>query len=206
MTQYEAPLHFPPADIVEQFSQMSEACSPLRVLDAGCGIGRNALFLAEQGHRVVAMNLDLGELRAFKDGLDRFAFSGSIACVAGDVRRPPFGAPDSEPLFDVSLVNEVLHFMTKRQSWKALATVRQLTCEGGFNVVSGYVVRPGTANRKNTDHCFHPDELGDIYASQGWKVRHYSEMYYPNQYSGPANIKEHIFSRAKLIAQKPKNY
>ncbi|MET1033415.1 MAG: class I SAM-dependent methyltransferase [Candidatus Saccharimonadales bacterium] len=197
MSQYEVPIQIPPVDIVRQFYDMQEMSSDAVVLDAGCGSGRNSLFLAEAGYRMITMSNSVSELRAIDQKARDKQLAGSIACVAGDVRHLPF-----DPVFDAVLINEVLHFMTKNQSSEALKTAQGLTVPGGFNIISGYVVKPGTANLKNTANCLHPAELSTIYAQSGWRIHTYSEQYHPNQYVGQGRVKELISSRAKIIAQK----
>lgn len=74
-----------------------------RVLDAGCGTGRNLVYLAACGLPVVGVDLDderLAEARA------RFAGQPGVRFERGDLGDLPF----DDASFDVVLCNAVLHF------------------------------------------------------------------------------------------------
>ena len=168
------------------------------VLDAGCGPGRNSIYLAQQGHAVVGVTNNAEEVGVATALARKAGVATACTFVEGDVRRLP-----SLGTFDVVLFNEV-QFFAKSVLHRVMASLRALTRQGGLNVVSGYVVRPGTANAANTEHYFAPQELRLDYEEAGWNVLFYDENYYPNQYTGSgAAVREHIFSRARLLASRP---
>ena len=53
-------------DLFNQFDQQDA-----RVLDVGCGQGRDALFIARKGHRVVCMGIFANGIRDLKDAASR---------------------------------------------------------------------------------------------------------------------------------------
>ena len=197
MTQQELLISLPPSPVIRRFSDMLQPDVSRTVLDAGCGTGRNSLHLAKQGHDVCGVSAAHEELLAARELLGRLgSIAGRCSFVNADVRHLPFRQP-----FDIALSNEVLHLMSKTDSRHALAELRSLTKQGGLNVVSGYVVRPETANVRNTAACFAPNELRDAYLEADWQVLDYDEQYRPNQYVGTAK-REIISSVATVIAQR----
>lgn len=79
--------------------------SNARILDAGCGTGQLANFLALQKDRqVIGADLSLGSLREAKQFKDRCAIANA-AFVQMNLFRPPF----RKAVFDVVIAHSVLH-------------------------------------------------------------------------------------------------
>ena len=106
--------------------------APLRVLDLGCGQGRDALLFARAGHAVVGIDVSsvgIGQLRdvAAREGLD-------IDARVADVAAGDWGGP-----FDVVLLDRVLHMLaTEEARAGVLARARDAVAPGGYVVVSEY--------------------------------------------------------------------
>ena len=78
----------------------------LRVLDVGCGQGRDALFIARLGHRVVGVDISENGIRDLSAaaGRENLAVEGVVADITA--YRP-------EGVFDVILVDRTLHMLPK---------------------------------------------------------------------------------------------
>jgi tellurite methyltransferase len=116
----------PSSEIVELAGVMPE---PADVLDLGCGDGRNALYLAEQGHLVTAV--DVSEAAIHK--LSRSAQEASISINAEiqDMRRYDF-----QQDFDLIIAHGSLHLIP-RPDWATLiARIKKHTRAGGHNIVA----------------------------------------------------------------------
>src|SRR3984957_15234527 len=111
----------------------------MRILDAGCGYGRNLVHLLRQGCEVFALDADHGgvdHLRqlsaALSTGLPRENFQ------VGAIERIPF--PDA--FADVVLCNSVLHFARDedhfrtmlRELWRVLKPGGMLFCRLGSRI------------------------------------------------------------------------
>ncbi len=143
------------------------------------------------------MDSNFEDLRAAQSALVELGtVVGTCHFVRGDLRALPLRQP-----FDVVLSNEVLHLMNKTESRQALVRMRELTKQGGVDVISGYVVRPGTATTRNNARCLAPGELRADYDHPGWTILHYGEDYKPNQYIG-SERREIISSIARIVAQR----
>lgn len=111
----------------------------MRVLDAGCGYGRNLVHLLREGCEIFALDAD-------PDGVDHVRqLSASLATglpaenfQVGMIERMPF--PDS--LADVVLCNSVLHFARDerhfsamlRELWRVLKPGGLLFCRLGSRI------------------------------------------------------------------------
>lgn len=194
MTQSRLPIPLPPAEIVRRAGELLEPGVPRTVLDAGMGTGRNSLYLARLGHIVTGISHDETEVIAARELAEQQGVADHCKFQQHDIRIPlPPGS------FDVVLLNEVTHFFRKPTGNQILNSIRRRTVQGGLNVVSGYLVEPGTANATNTDRCFAPDELLDNYLAAGWTPLHYNENWLPIQHTS----REIISSQATLIAERP---
>jgi SAM-dependent methyltransferase len=194
MTQASIPVPLPPSDIVRRLGEMLETGVPRTVLDVGMGEGRNSLHVARMGHMVTGITKDPEEIAVATQLAERQGIADLCNFQQGDVRTPRPG------MFDIALSNEVVHLLPKKAGGVVLSLMRGQTRQGGLNIVSGYLVEPGTANITNTERCFAPGELRTIYQRAGWQELYYEEEILPITHVGN---KENIFSRAKIIAQRP---
>ncbi|MEO6513604.1 MAG: class I SAM-dependent methyltransferase [Candidatus Saccharimonadales bacterium] len=189
----ELPLSFPPSPFVREAAGILQHES-LTILDAGACTGRNSVYMAQLGHRVVALTSEKSEALAGAQLVRSMSVEGDCNFVVGDIRRLGLAA-----VFDVVMANEVFHMMTKQQSYASLAELRGLTKPGGVHVVSGYVVSPREANEQNGRHCFRPQELLNNYQDADWQIVTYQE--------DPSRVFEHggrqrVDSLARIVAIK----
>lgn len=82
---------------VKEFSRNLEGTR--KILDAGCGNGRDAAYLMSQGHEVVGLD--------FSRRLLRLAQARNVKCVLAELTRLPFRTSS----FDAALCNATLHHL-----------------------------------------------------------------------------------------------
>ncbi len=93
----------PPTQVFVDFFKALER-PPLRVLDLGCGQGRDALFIARAGHSVVGVDLSPAGIR----DMTRAARAEGLE-VTGIVADITTFSP--EGLFDIVLIDRTLHML-----------------------------------------------------------------------------------------------
>ena len=82
---------------------------PLRILDAGSGIGRNALYLAKQGHQVVAFDFAESALTQLRRSAAASGLERQISIVSGSLEQ---NLPFKHGSFDLVLDSYVsCHFL-----------------------------------------------------------------------------------------------
>ena len=112
---------------VDHFESLEKA--ELRVLDVGCGQGRDAIFIAKLGHTVVGVDMSphgiaaLNQMAA-KDGLP-------IKGLVADIRKY---TPDGE--FDVILIDRTLHMLEQPEQIAVLTTLLAHVASGGQVLIS----------------------------------------------------------------------
>lgn len=112
---------------VDFFEQRTK--ETLRVLDVGCGQGRDALFIARLGHSVVGVDLSPNGIRdllvtARQENL-------VIEGVAVDIIT---FVPDGN--FDVVLIDRTLHMLPKKDRLEVLARLIHCVRRGGWLLIS----------------------------------------------------------------------
>jgi SAM-dependent methyltransferase len=182
---------FPPNNLVTEQEGLLRHKAGGLALDAGCSFGRNSYYLAEKGLDVVSVSNQPEELLAATELLSRKSLAGHVHFLAGNIVQLPF----PERVFDVAVCNEVLQEIPKDERMTTLRGLAGVTKDGGFNIVSGYVV--DSQNDDPSAKWFRPGELRRIYESFGWRIlRHKDEPTQTASWGG----KLHATSRTLVVA------
>lgn len=101
----------------------------IRLLDVGCGQGRDALFIARKGHRVVGVDISpsgIAEMLAVavKDNLP----------VSGDIADIRAYCPDGE--FEVILIDRTLHMLTEPERLAILQKLLSHVSVAGYLLIA----------------------------------------------------------------------
>jgi 2-polyprenyl-3-methyl-5-hydroxy-6-metoxy-1,4-benzoquinol methylase len=98
-----------------------------RVLDVGCGQGRDALFIARLGHQVVGVDMSANGVRDLLVAADGMNVEAVVADVVSFV-------PDG--LFDVVLIDRTLHMLTEVDRLAVLARLLDHVAMGGWVLIA----------------------------------------------------------------------
>ncbi len=103
--------------------------SPARVLDVGCGQGRDALFIARLGHEVVGVDLSVSGIAqiqadAKREGLN---IEGIVANIVGY---------EPEGLFNMILFDRTLHMLKAHDQISVLDRYIKHVDGGGYVLIS----------------------------------------------------------------------
>ncbi len=133
------------------------------VLDLGSGSGRHAIFLAEKGFSVTAMDSDtqaLAELKAVTRGgkLD-------IQCKRADIANYKPGKK-----FDIVLAINSFHFLGSAQVPKVIERIKKYTAAGGLVVIAVHTDKNPAGSRP---YLFKKNELKNFFSD--WKIVKYAE-------------------------------
>ena len=116
----------PEKAFVEFFEQLS---SPARVLDAGCGQGRDALFIARLGHHVTGIDWSDAGISQLLEDADREGLNIE-ASVANIIAYEP------NALFDVILFDRTLHMLLPADRMNVLKRFMQYVDRRGYVLIS----------------------------------------------------------------------
>lgn len=117
----------PTSIFVDFFDQFNQKYA--RVLDVGCGQGRDAVFIAKLGHSVVGVDISPNGIRDLKTlaTKDNLAIEGIVADISS---YTPIGE------FDVILVDRTLHMLPKIKQIKVLEVLLNHVSENGWLLIA----------------------------------------------------------------------
>jgi tellurite methyltransferase len=127
-----------------------------RVLDLGCGEGRDSVFLAEQGHAVVGLELSVAGLRkAARLAADRGV---RVPWVCAALPALPLRGP-----FDVVFSCGSIHYVSRADRRRLFEELRALTRRGGYHAHVVFTGRRIYREKNEVVHYFAPHELREAY-------------------------------------------
>jgi 2-polyprenyl-3-methyl-5-hydroxy-6-metoxy-1,4-benzoquinol methylase len=120
----------PTSIFVDFFDQLEQ--QDVRVLDVGCGQGRDAIFIARKGHRVVGVDISKNGISDLKDAAARenLSIEGVVADIASY-------KPDG--IFHVILIDRTLHMLTQQARLSTLKTMLDHVSKQGWILIADEV-------------------------------------------------------------------
>ncbi|WP_284972794.1 tellurite resistance methyltransferase TehB [Atlantibacter hermannii] len=165
-----------------------------RVLDLGCGNGRNSLYLAANGFDVTAWDKNPSSIA----NIQRIAQAEGLTSIQSDVRDLNTLTFDGE--YDFILSTVVMMFLESATIPGLINNMQRCTKSGGYNLI---VAAMDTADYPCTvgfPFAFREGELSNYYA--GWDIVKYNEN--PGELHRTDEAGNRIKLRfATLFARKP---
>ena len=165
-----------------------------KILDLGAGEGRHALFLAEKGFDVHAIDISevgIAKLRAQaeKKGL-------KIKTEVADLTQIHL-----EDFYDMIICSYINHHFSKNESLFMFDEIKQHTNHGGLNVIATFTKEGDFFNENPTTDRYFPEtqEVSGLY--KDWKILEYREEESGEKHTYP-NGRPILSLAAFLIAQK----
>jgi tellurite methyltransferase len=164
-----------------------------RVLDLGCGDGRNSLYVASRGFDTWAMDVSeagIEKLRRLADGKGL-----RVTAAVGDLRDYRIPGP-----FDLIVAHGCLHLIERDHWRRTLADMQASTKPGGYNVVAVFTDTVPAADdlRDFTVGIFREGELFSYYAT--WDVISKAATVFDDEHPGGH---KHRHAQNAITARKP---
>ena len=118
----------PPTSIFVEFFDLFER-ERARILDVGCGQGRDALFIARKGYGVVGVDISPNGIRDLKAAAEKENLS--IHGVVADIATY---TPEGE--FDVILIDRTLHMLSQTTRLPVVAALLDHVGEDGWLLIA----------------------------------------------------------------------
>ena len=169
-----------------------------RILDVGAGEGKNALFLAERGHRVVAVESSEAAIANFGAELTRVPeeVAARIEIVRADARDYT-----PEGIFDAVIAYGLLHCLQSVDEVRGVTTKMQYaTASKGYAVV---VALTDELTPPIVQPYLHPSPLSSVFLTElfaEWEIL-FTENGYIDE-THPTTSVPHRHSVVRLLARK----
>lgn len=152
---------------------------PLRILDAGCGEGKDAVFFAKNGYKVSAFDITGSGIEKAKQLAERHN-------VNVDFFRADIFDYRLDTEFDVIFCSGVLHYLPEELRGEVLNDWKRHTSDGGVNALNVFVEKPFIQNPPDNEpgHCssWHSGEL--FWHYRDWRFERCEEVIFDCNSSG----------------------
>lgn len=139
-----------------------------RALDVGCGTGRNALYLSQNGFNVDAWDVNENSLQTLR----QIVQTEQIDHV--QVQRRDLNTDTSiAGQYDFIYCTVVMMFLEAKTIPPLIAQMQQATVPGGYNLIVCAMDTPDIPAQADFPFAFQPGELRRYY--QGWNIVKYNE-------------------------------
>ncbi len=166
-----------------------------KILDLGCGEGRNALLLAENGFDVTAVDISEAGIRKLQALAQKNNLH--IHTQVADIRDYWF--PQS---FDLIVSHGCLHLL-ERESWQKLIPLcKTYTNPGGINIIVVFTdtIAPPDDLKDFCLGLFREGEVFSLYSD--WETLQQQSYTFEDEHPGSSR---HMHPVNKLVARKPSN-
>lgn len=183
-----------PGSFVKLVTHYESSFTGWRVLDAGCGEGKNAAFFARLGANVDAVDVSTN---AIKNGRKAWKQEAKIRWIVADIRVLKL-----PQIYDIAVAYGLLHCLSDRTEVLAtIASLQAATVHGGYNILCAF------NNRHQQLEEAHPGfhtcllEHREYLASfASWEVLLQSDSDLTERH--PHNNIEHTHSITRILAKK----
>jgi tellurite methyltransferase len=165
---------------------------PLKLLDAGCGEGRDAVFFASKGYTVTAFDTS-------PVGVEKARLLADKAKVSLDVFVADINEFRLTDTFDIIFSTGVLQYIPRDLRSEVLGNYRQFTNPEGINALSVFVSKPFISRAPDEERTSHKWISGELLTHyHDWKIEYTTEEIFDCNSSGVPH--QHAISR--VIARK----
>jgi len=182
-----------PNDLAMEVLKLAFPDRPMKLLDIGCGEGRDAVFFAKNGFEVTAF--DVAEAGLEKGRKLAEAHNVHVNFIQEDLRTFR-----TDEVFDVIYSSGVIHHIRPEFRDELFDHYREHTAPGGFNAFNVFVQKPYIPvppDSDGDDDSWFSGELLRIYAD--WHIPAFRE----EEFQCPSGDIPHMHCMESLIARKP---
>jgi tellurite methyltransferase len=193
--EYKTPDYYWGTEPNKACYQILQAMPPVRhlkLLDIGCGEGKDAVFFARNGYDVTAFDVS-------DAGIEKTKRLAAQAGVHVKVFKADIQDYRLDSRFDIIFSSGVLHYIKPEFRTEILDNYKQFTNENGIHVLNVFVTKPFIAPAPEKEPHAYKWHSGELLAHyRDWFIKESPEVVFDCNSSGIP----HQHAMAKLHAQK----
>ncbi len=138
------------------------------ILDLGCGLGNNSLFLANKGFNITAVDNSNEKLAKLKSEAEKQSLLNKINIINSDIKDFIFNKH-----FSAIISTDVLHFLKKEEISTIIKEIKNHTINNGINIITVFTKNGDLKSDKM--YFFENQELKAFY--DYWEIIFYEERF-----------------------------
>ena len=182
-----------PTSLAHRVLQIEPPDGSLKLLDIGCGEGRDSVFFARNGYEVTAFDLSAEGVRKTREWIEKLNLS--VEVFQADLNQ--YRLHDS---YDVVFSSGTLQYVPADLREEVVANYKKFTHPGGIHAFTVPVAKPFIARDPDADDTEHDWLSGEILTHyHDWKIEFFIEEIL--DITSGATLKP--FAVNRLVAMKP---
>lgn len=158
-----------PSKMCYKVLKLSPPDRPLKLLDIGCGEGRNAVLFARNGYKVTAFDLSI-------KGIEKTKKMAEEAGVSMKLFKADVNAFRLEENFDILFSSGVLHYIPKELKEEIFKNYKTYTIKNGLHVFSVFVNKPFIKKAPDAEDKTQRWISGELFTFyHDWKIEYCEE-------------------------------
>jgi len=133
-----------PNHLCYEIMKLRPPVKPYRVLDIGCGEGKDAVFLAKNGYQVTAF--DIAE-----SGLEKARKLAEHNHVNVDFFKADLNSYRPTAEFDIVFSSGVFHYLEPKERAPFLSVLKECTSPNGLHALNVFIAKPFLETAPDTD-------------------------------------------------------
>lgn len=168
--------------------------TPSKVLDAGCGEGQNAIYLARQGHLVDAFDLS-------EHGIAKLKYRCELSHTQVNAFIADLTAYQFEQHYDLIICFGTLHFVTKNEWKQFIQNAKAHTNIGGIHIMQIFTdsVPASEEIAPFAIGLAKDGELKELYTD--WEILQFKSYVFEDEHP---NVPKHLHASNKIAARRIK--
>ena len=183
---------FKPSNTCYKVLQLAPPIKRLKLLDIGCGEGRNAVFFARNGYDVTAFDLADSGIEKAKLLSDRIGVN--IRIFKADINEYRL-----DETFDVLFSTGALHYIPQELRYEIFSNYKEYTAPNGIHMLSVFVKKPFIAPAPEHESTLYKWISGELFTYyDDWKIEFCNEEIFDCMSIGVP----HQHATDRILAQK----
>lgn len=161
-------LNSPQSKPIEELNLILSYLKSGKILDLGCGDGKNSLYLAQKNPNYEITSVDFSKVACQKlnDKAFEYLVNGRIKTINADLNN--YSIKEN---YDCIISTFTFHLLNKKTVSRIISEIQTQTNRGGFNFIIAFTNLQNIPN--DYISTFEINELKNLYSKSNWQIVEY---------------------------------